>query len=333
MQRIGFIIIPKFQMMSLAAASVFEFANTIGGETRYEISIMSEGGGVVGSSLGMMMQTAALQAEGFDTLIVGAGIGPPESAPGLVQFLKMAAALTRRLAAICNGTFLLAEAGLLDGRRATTHWKNARVLQARFPRIKVEEDRIFIVDGSIWTSAGATAGIDLALAMVEKDHGIEVARLVAKSLVLYHRRAGGQTQHSALLEIAPKSDRVQNALAFASQNLGTDLSVELLADAAHLSPRQFSRTFHAETGRSPAKAVEQLRVEAARLMTEQSRLSMDEIARETGFADPDRMRRAFLRAFGQPPQALRRNARSEPADIFSSSPAIEASRMLLADPF
>lgn len=315
MQRIGFIVIPKFQMMSLAAASVFEFANLYSGETTYEVSVLSPLGGTVPSSLGMMIETSPLSASGFDTLIVGAGIGPADPNPGLAAFLRVAAKTTRRLAAICNGAFLMAEAGLLDGKRATTHWRNARELQARFPAVKVEEDRIFIIDGSIWTSAGATAGIDLALAMVEKDLGVEAARRVGKSLVVYHRRAGGQSQHSALLEIAPKSDRVQNALAYAQQNLSSALSVEKLADAAHLSPRQFSRAFHAETGRSPAKAVEQLRVEEARLMMEQTRLSMDEIARETGFSDPERMRRAFLRAFGQPPQAIRRNARGTVEDV------------------
>jgi transcriptional regulator GlxA family with amidase domain len=145
--------------------------------------------------------------------------------------------------------------------------------------------------------------------MVEKDYGAELARRVAQSLVVYHRRAGGQSQHSALLEIAPKSDRVQSALVYAREHLGSTISVEQMADAAHLSPRQFSRTFLAETGRSPAKAVEQLRVEAARLMMEQGRHSMDEVARETGFTDRERMRRAFVRAFGQPPQTIRRNVR------------------------
>lgn len=318
MHCIGFIVIPRFQMMSLAAASVFEFANMAAPEPLYEIRVLSEGGGPVPSSLGMMIDTLPLQTSGFDTLIVGAGIGPANATFGLVTFLKGAVRTVRRIASICNGTFLLAEAGLLDGRRATTHWRNARVLQQRFPKIKVEEDRIFIVDGSIWTSAGATAGIDLALAMVEKDLGVDVARRVAKSLVVYHRRAGGQSQHSALLEIEPKSDRVQNALAYATKNLSGPLSVEQLADAAHLSPRQFSRTFLAETGHSPAKAIEYLRVEAARLMIEQSRHSMHEIARETGFADPERMRRAFLRASGQPPQAIRRNARSGEGAHFHS---------------
>jgi transcriptional regulator GlxA family with amidase domain len=156
-----------------------------------------------------------------------------------------------------------------------------------------------------------TAGIDLALAMVEKDLGADVARAVARKLVVYHRRAGGQSQFSALLELEPKSDRIQSALAYAKGNLASPLTVVELAKAAHLSPRQFSRAFRAETGQSPAKAVENLRVEAARLMMEQSRHPIDVVAAESGFADRERMRRAFLRAFGQPPQAIRRNARAE----------------------
>ena len=177
----------------------------------------------------------------------------------------------------------------------------------------MEEDRIFIIDGPVWTSAGMTAGIDLALAMVEQDLGVEAARAVAKKLVVYHRRAGGQSQFSALLELEPKSDRIQSALAYAKRNLDSELTVGRLAEAAHLSPRQFSRAFRAETGQSPAKAVENLRVEAARLLMEQSRHPIEVVARQTGFADRDRMRRAFLRAFGQPPQAIRRNARAAAA--------------------
>jgi transcriptional regulator GlxA family with amidase domain len=179
--------------------------------------------------------------------------------------------------------------------------------------VTVEEDRIFIVDGAIWTSAGMTAGIDLALAMVEQDLGAEIARAVARQLVVYHRRAGGQSQFSALLELEPKSDRIQSALDYAKRHLDEPLTVKRLAEAAHLSPRQFSRVFRAETGRSPAKAIETLRVEAARLMMEQSRHPIEVIARQTGFAERDRMRRAFLRAFGQPPQAIRRNTRAEAA--------------------
>ncbi|MET1027918.1 MAG: GlxA family transcriptional regulator [Dongiaceae bacterium] len=312
MQRIGFAVFPGFQTLTLAALSVFEFTNFTTGETVYEMQLLSETGGPVRNSLGMAVETERFDDPAFDTLLVGAGTGIPESStPGFRAFLREAHASCRRVASICTGAFLFAEAGLLDGRRATTHWMAAAELQARFPKVTVEQDRIFIIDGAVWTSAGMSAGIDLALAMVEKDLGLDVARKVARSLVVYHRRAGGQSQFSALLELEPKSDRIQNALAYAKSNLQAPLSVEDLAQAANLSPRQFSRAFHAETGQSPAKAVERLRVEAARLMMEQSRHSIDVVARETGFADRERMRRAFLRAFGQPPQAIRRNAREE----------------------
>ncbi|MBC9032200.1 GlxA family transcriptional regulator [Sphingomonas sp. JC676] len=308
MQRIGLIVFPGFQIMSLAAASVFEFANFEASEPVYDIRLLSENGGMVRSSTGLTTDTEALGQDEFDTLLVCGGTGLPQPTPGLLAAVRSAEKLVRRLASICTGTFILAEAGVLDGRRATTHWMFGRELRGRYPAIKVEDDRIFIHDGAIWTSAGMSAGVDLALEMVEQDLGHDVARSVARMLVVYHRRAGGQSQYSALLELEPKSDRIQNALAYAKAHLKAPLSVKELAEAAHLSPRQFSRAFHAETGQSPAKAVEHLRVEAARLMMEQGRHPIDVVARETGFADRERMRRAFLRAFGQPPQAVRRNA-------------------------
>lgn len=308
MQHIGFVVFPGVQLMSLAAASVFEFANITLEQTAYRISHVSEQGGLVDSSLGMGMQTEAFGRKRFDTLLVCGGTCIPEATPGLIAFVRRSARSTRRVAAICTGAFILAEAGLLDGRRATTHWMLARDLQRRFPLVTVEDDRIFIIDGDIWTSAGMSAGIDLALAMVEKDHGADVARRVAQQLVVYHRRAGGQSQFSALLELEPKSDRIQSALNYARSHLQAELSVEELAAVVNLSPRQFSRSFRAETGQSPAKAIEHLRVEAARLMMEQSRHPIEVVARETGFADRERMRRAFVRAFGQPPQAIRRLA-------------------------
>ncbi len=169
-----------------------------------------------------------------------------------------------------------------------------------------------MVDGQIWTSAGMSAGVDLALAIVENDLGPETARGVARKLVLYQRRGGGQSQFSALLELDARSDRVQMALAYAQENLASDLSVERLAEAAHLSPRQFSRVFREETGQSPAKAVERLRVEAARLMMETTRHPIEVIARETGFGDRERMRQAFLRAFGQARQTIQRAAGNAP---------------------
>jgi transcriptional regulator GlxA family with amidase domain len=193
-----------------------------------------------------------------------------------------------------------------------TDWRR-RMGEHPFPNVKMEEDLIFIIDGNVWTSAGMTAGIDLALAMAEKDLGADAAHAIAQKLVVFHRRAGGQSQHSALLELEAKSDRIQNALAYAKKNLHTPLSVERLAEAAHLSPRQFSRAFRAETGQSPAKAVENLRLEAARMMMEQTRHPIDVVARDTGFGDRRRLRQAFLRNFGQPPQTIRRNARAETA--------------------
>lgn len=309
MHKIGFVVFPMFQLMGFAAVTAFEMANVALGEPAYAVELLSETGGEVKSSAGFGVVTKAFDDTSYDTVMFGSGATVEPMTPGLTAFARHALESARRVAAPCTGAFVLAEAGLLDGRRATTHWAFARQLQERFPAVKVEEDRIFIVDGSVWTSAGMTASIDLALAMIEKDHGQDVARSVARKLVVYHRRAGGQSQFSALLELDPKSDRIQRSIDYARANLRGVLSVEELADAAGLSERQFSRAFRAETGQSPAKAVENLRVEAARLMMEQGRHSMDVIAVETGFADPDRMRRAFLRTLGQPPQTIRRNAR------------------------
>jgi transcriptional regulator GlxA family with amidase domain len=305
LQRIGVVTFPGFHVMSFAALSVFEVANSEFGDRRYDVHFISETGGPVRTSAGLMVATEPFDDSVFDTLIIG-GSTEPSFTPseGLLTYLRKAPEISRRVAATCVGAFTLAEAGLLDGKQATTHWD-----YTRYPKVKVQEDRIFVIDGSIWTSAGMTATIDLVLAMVERDMGPELARAVAKKMVIHHRRSGGQSQFSALLQLEPKSDRIQTALAFARKNLHTKLTVEKLAEAAHLSPRQFRRAFAAETGELPAKAVENLRVEAARLMLEDSRHPLETIARQTGFADRERMRRAFVRAFGLPPQAMRRQVR------------------------
>jgi transcriptional regulator GlxA family with amidase domain len=313
MKRIGLLVFPGFQILDLVALTVFEMANATVPRPVYRIELLSEHGGLVRSSAGVQVETLAFDKPVFDTMLVaGSNLLVPPSA-GLLAFLREAQEASRRVSSICTGAFVLAEAGLLDGRRATTHWGFARELQQRFPRIKVEEDSIFIVDGSVWTSAGMTACIDLSLALVESDLGVEVSRTVARKMVVYHRRAGGQSQFSALLELEPKSDRIQDALAYAKTNLHRDLSVDQLAEVAHLSPRQFSRAFLAETGQSPARAIEKLRVETARLLIEAGNHSIDRVAEQTGFSDPERMRRAFHRAFGQPPQAVKRAARQQQA--------------------
>ncbi len=309
MKRVAVVVFPGFQILDLVAVSVFELANKLAPKPPYDIRVVSERGGAVRSSAGVPVESQCWRGQRWDTVVVTGGLELEPSSPGLRSFLKRELDRTRRVASICTGAFILAEAGLLQGRAATTHWQFARELQRRYPGIKVQEDRIYITDGTVWTSAGMTAGIDLSLALVEEDLGPDASRDIARKLVMYHRRAGGQAQFSALLELEPKSDRIQSALSYAKSNLRKALSVEQLAEVAHLSPRQFSRAFRAETGQSPAKAIESLRVEAARLMIDEGGHSVETVARESGFDDPERMRRAFLRAFGQPPQALRRAAR------------------------
>ncbi|CAJ96571.1 Transcriptional regulator GlxA, contains an amidase domain and an AraC-type DNA-binding HTH domain [Cupriavidus necator] len=311
MHHVALALYPGFQALNLAVSTVLEFANRSLGEPLYKVHLLSEHGGPVLSSGGFSVGTEPFGKRRFDTVLVVGDNDVLPTPPALVKFLQRAARTSRRIGATCTGAFNLAEAGVLDGRRATTHWYYAEQLRRRFPNVGVEEDRIFIIDGPVWTSAGMSACIDLALALVEKDAGAAVARDVAKLLVVYHRRAGGQSQFSALLDLEPRSDRIRAALDFARQNLQQELSVEQLADAAHLSPRQFARAFRDETGQTPAKAVEHLRVEAARLMMEGGRHAIDVVARDTGFGDRERMRRAFLRAFGQPPQAIRRMARGD----------------------
>jgi transcriptional regulator GlxA family with amidase domain len=313
---IGFIVFPGFQIVDLSAVTVFEVANGLPGGPFYEITMLSEHGGAVASSSGVRIDSAPFAHHAqhdFDTVIVAGAMGPVVSSAAFVDFLRSASAASRRTASICTGAYLLAEAGLLDGRRVTTHWCQARDLQRQYPKARVEEDRIFINDDKYWSSAGMTACIDLCLALVESDLGVEASRAIARQMVVYHRRSGGQSQFSALLELEPKSDRIQTALSYAKKNLHKTLNVDALADAAHLSRRQFSRAFRLEIGQSPAKAVETLRVEAARAMIESSNHPIDIVARETGFSDPERMRRAFIRAFGMPPQSIKRAARLEAA--------------------
>jgi transcriptional regulator GlxA family with amidase domain len=310
MRRIGYVLPEGFQVMALATQAVFEFANVVMRQPVYVIENYSLDG-APRASVGVTVNARPLTARcSADTWLVAGVVSPPSMpvSPQLPRLVAKIAARARRIAGLCTGAFILAEAGLLDGRRATTHWAWTKTLQQRHPRAQVEADRIYIADQSVWTSAGMTAELDLALALVEEDLGAELARSVAHQLVMHQRRSGGQSQHSEMLKLAPKSDRIQQALEHARRNLAQPLSVEKLAEAARLSPRQFSRVFTAETGQSPAKAVEGLRLEAARQMIASSRHPLEVVAKETGFRDRRHMREAFMRGFGLPPREVRRGA-------------------------
>lgn len=307
---VGVLIYPDFQILDVAGPiAAFEIAaRYVPGA--YAIKVLAKDPGLVESSSGAKMQADAMRgAKGLDILLVsgGDGVRAPATCPDTLAFVRKSKA--PRISSVCSGAYVLAEAGLLDGRRATTHWNRTADFARRYPQVRLEPDRIFVRDGPVWTSAGITAGIDLALAMIAEDLGERVARAVAQQLVVYHRRPGGQSQFSALLELE-RGGRFDDLIAWARENLHEPLSVEQLAEKAAMSPRHFARAFAAEKAVTPAKAIERLRVEAARALLDSQPLRVEDVAIEVGFGDPERMRRAFMRAFGQPPQALRRAARA-----------------------
>lgn len=310
---IGVLIFPQFQLLDATGPiTVFEVAGRETVPVTYRLRLMARSAGPVASSSGAQLIAEALVKQPLDTLLVVGGRGTREACacPQTLAYVRRAAARARRTASVCSGAFVLAAAGLLDGRRASTHWARAADLARLYPQVRVEPDRIFVRDGTVWTSAGITAGIDLALALVAEDLGDTVAKRTAQQLVVYHRRPGGQSQFSALLEADRPDSRFSPLLAWARERLNERLPVERLAARAAMSPRHFARAFAADTGMTPAKAVERLRLEAAREEIESSAAPIERVAAQTGFGDPERMRRAFLRAFGQPPQALRRAARA-----------------------
>jgi transcriptional regulator GlxA family with amidase domain len=310
MRTIGFYVSPGFQMLDLAGpAGAFEAANDQLENPVYRVHILAADKGAVTSSLGIATAAASLDDAVLDTLVVvGGPIDPPLSA-GTLSRVADASRQCRRVASVCTGAFTLAAAGLLDERRATTHWRYAARLQRDYPAIRVEADRIFCRDGNVWTSAGITAGIDLALALIEEDHGFAVAKGVAQHLVVYHRRHGGQSQFAASVDLAPKNDRIAAAVGYARDHIADVLTVERMAEAVGMSLRQFSRTFRAQTGTTPARLVERLRVDLARGRIETTPEPVERIAEAVGFGDAENMRRAFIRIYGQPPQSITRATR------------------------
>jgi transcriptional regulator GlxA family with amidase domain len=315
-RNVAVLIFPDFQLLDAAGPiTAFEAAGHETAPPAYQLRVIARIAGPVTSSSGVQLIAEAFTDDPPDTLIVAGGWGTRRTSTcaETLAYVRSAAGRTRRIASVCSGAFILAAAGLLDGRRATTHWGSAAEFARAYPHVRVEPDRIFIRDGTVWTSAGITAGIDLALALVAEDLGEAAAKRAAQQLVVYHRRPGGQSQFSALLEADRPGSRFSPLLAWARERLDERLPVERLADRAAMSPRHFARAFAAETGMTPAKAIERLRLEASRERVESGSEPIDRVAARTGFGDPERMRRAYIRAFGQPPQALRRAARTNSA--------------------
>lgn len=304
--RIGFLLLPDYQLLDVAGPmTVFETANR-----GYKVELISASGGVIRSSGGADLQTRPLaDCSPCQTLLVCGGVGAvaAEIDSAAVDLLNLHMSRGQRVASVCTGAFVLAQADCLKGKRATTHWRYAGELARRYPDVSVEADRIWIRDGAVWTSAGVSAGMDLAMAMVAEDQGSSIARQIAKELVIYYRRPGRQSQFSALLETVDTGGRFAELLTWIRENIGVAHSVESLAARTAMSPRHFSRAFRAETGVTPARAVEQMRLEIAREWVERRTHSLTHVARATGYGSADRMRNSFLRNLGVPPQSIRRS--------------------------
>lgn len=279
---------------------------------RYETHVVSVDGGPVTSCVGAQIMTtplASLKTKTIDTLIVPGGPRSWEVTADarLIQWVKARAPKCRRVASVCTGSFLLAHAGLLKGKRAATHWTHCGMLEDQYPDVTVEPDAIYVKDGTVWTSAGVTTGIDLALAMIEEDLGREVAMQIARILVVYLRRTGGQSQYSVLLaaQTEADADRFAALERWIAENLAEDLRVERLAEKAGMSARHFARRYAEARKMTPARAVEAIRVDAAKRALEETDERMPQIARRCGFSDEDQMRVAFARQVGISPVAYR----------------------------
>lgn len=298
MRRVVFAAVPSIQIIDLTAP--YEVFARCGG---YQVELVSTDTQIkssCGITLGCGKLYNQLRGE-VDTLLIPGGEGAEEirCSAAFLRWLRAMSGRVRRIGSICTGTYLLAAAGILDGRRAVTHWKYCSSLAHMFPKIAVEPDRIFIKDGNVYTSAGITAGIDLALWMVEEDHGYRRALEIARDLVVFLRRPGGQSQFSTLLAAQVSAPRpVEDLQIWVVDHLAYDLSVEAMAAHCGMSPRHFARVFVQEVGMTPGRFVEKARVEGARALLEGSRYSMKEVAARAGFGSADSMRRSFVRLLG-----------------------------------
>jgi transcriptional regulator GlxA family with amidase domain len=306
---VGLFLYDRFQLLDASGPiTAFEIAERIVPGS-YRLAVLSIDGGLLRSSSGVILQSTPTEPHSLpDTLIVVGGLGAQAAGqcPRSIAYLRSCAADQRRVCSVCSGTFLLGAAGLLDGRRVTTHWRVARELQKMYPTARVEPDKIYVHDANFWTSGGVSAGVDLALALIAQDCGDRVAQRVAQEMVVYFRRPGGQSQFSVLAELSDGDTDFSALLSWIRAHLSEELSVDQLASQVAMSPRNFSRTFAKAMGITPAKAVERLRLETARERIEYSRHLVSEIAASTGFKDIETMRRSFLRIYGRTPQEMRR---------------------------
>ncbi len=328
-RQIAILVFPGVQSLDVTGplevfAAAHELIGRTGREDRgYEVQIVSSDGAALRASSGLQIvphlsfeQTPSR----LDTLVLAGGHGSRAASAdaATLEWIRAASKRSRRTASVCTGAFLLAAAGLLDGRRATTHWASASELARRYPAVRVDPEPIYLRDGDVWTSAGVTAGMDLALALVEEDLDRDAALEIARHLVLFLRRPGNQAQFSATLAAQePIREPLREVRRHILENLARDLSVEQLAAQAHMSPRHFARSFRAETGVTPARYVESVRLEAARRALEDTSLAVSAIALTCGFSNPETLRRAFLRSLGVAPSEYRR--RFHPA----GSPSVE----------
>ncbi|MFI7612870.1 GlxA family transcriptional regulator [Nonomuraea terrae] len=316
-RRVLIVVFPGFQLLDMAGpADVFGLVALLSPGDCYRVQIVAVRAGEVSAGNGVTVNASALsEVTGpVDTLMVAGGMSVPEHVADreLVAGIAALAGRARRVASVCNGAFLLAQAGLLEGRRATTHWLAAGELSRRYTGVEVDADPLYIEDGHVWTSAGVLSGVDLALALVARDHGHALARNVARGLVVYLHRPGGQSQFSTPMRaLTPRSEPLRELQAYIEANPGADLSVPALAARARMSERHFSRVFTEQTGMSPGRYVERSRAEAARRLLEVTGLPLDTVARESGLGSSETLYRVFRRHWRITPGDHRRRFQSK----------------------
>jgi transcriptional regulator GlxA family with amidase domain len=327
-RRIVILAFPGVQPLDvIGPAEVFSGADVLAGGDAYTVEVVAkEPGPIVVRSrgYGLVPKTTIARCRGpIDTLVVGGGFGVAnaENDAALIRWIRSAARRSRRITSVCTGSFLLARAGLLEGKTVTTHWASTAELARRHPELTVEPNPIFVRDGDVWTSAGVTSGMDLSLALVEADLGREIAVEVARWAVLFLQRPGGQAQFSSHLETQLAERRpLRDLQSWIADNLDADLRVEALAGRAAMSPRNFARFFRRETGMTPAAYVEVLRVERARQLLEEAGDPVELVSARCGFGTPETMRRAFARRVGSPPAEYRARFRRTPDAIATRQP-------------